>query len=62
MQVIGSVASVLALVIMGTRYMCGSIEEKADMKGVVMYYCIGAILVFGTTNILSIVYKVIRGI
>lgn len=61
-QAIGSVISVIALVIIGFRYMFSSLEEKAQMKGVLIYYVIGAVLVFATSNILSIVYNAIKGV
>lgn len=58
-QVIGTIISVMALVIIGIRYMSSSVEEKADMKGVLIYYVIGAVLVFATVNLLSIAYEMI---
>lgn len=58
-QVVGSVIAVLALVIIGFRYMISSVDEKASMKGVLVYYVIGAVLVFATSNILSMVYNVV---
>ena len=58
-QIIGSISSVIALAVMGIRYMCSSVEGKADMKEMFNYYIIGAILVFATSNILSIVYNLI---
>ena len=48
-QVIGSII----------RYMISSVEDRANMKGVLIYYIIGAVLVFATTNILSIAYQLI---
>jgi uncharacterized membrane protein (UPF0136 family) len=62
LQIIGSIISVLALVIIGLRYMFSTLEEKAQMKGILIYYVVGAILVFATSNVLSIAYKVISGI
>jgi len=62
LQVIGSVVAVIALIIIGFRYMFSSLEEKAQMKGVLIYYVVGAALVFATSNLLSVVYKVISGI
>ena len=59
LQVLGSVISVIALVIIGIRYMLSSVEEKADMKGVLIYYVVGAVLIFATTTVLSLVYNVI---
>ncbi len=61
-QAIGSVISVLALVIIGIRYMFSSLEERAQMKGVLIYYVIGAILVFATSSLLGAVYKAIWGL
>ena len=61
-QVVGSIISVIALIIIGIRYMISSVEEKANLKGVLIYYIIGAVLVFATSNILSIVYKVLNNL
>jgi len=62
LQVAGSIISVVALIIIGIRYMCSSLEEKAQMKGVMTYYIIGAVLVFATSNILGMAYSTIEGI
>lgn len=61
-QTIGSVLSVIALIIIGFRYMFSSLEEKAQLKGILPYYIIGCVLVFATSNILSIVYNVFNGL
>ena len=55
-QAIGSIVSVLALVIIGIKYMMGSVEEKAEYKKTLMYYIIGAILVFAISNISALLY------
>ena len=62
LQVVGSVFSVAALAVIGIRYMISSLEERAQMKGVLVYYVVGAILVFATSNILSVVYNAISNI
>lgn len=61
-QVLGSVLSVVALLIIGLRYMFSSIEDRANMKGVLVYYVVGAVMVFATSNILSVAYKAISGL
>lgn len=61
-QVIGSIVSVVALCIIGIRYMISSVEEKAELKGVLLYYVIGAVLVFATTTIVSVAYNVISNL
>lgn len=57
-QVIGSITSVICIIVIGIRYMMGSVEQKAQYKKTLMPYLIGAVLIFATTNILSIVYNV----
>ncbi len=56
-QAIGSIVSVLALVIIGVKYMIGSIEEKAEYKKTMINYIIGAILVFAISNISAAIYN-----
>lgn len=62
LQVAGSILSIVALIVIGIRYACSSVDEQAKMKGVLIYYVIGAVLVFATSNILSIAYKVVKGL
>lgn len=57
-QVVGSLVSVIALIIIGIRYMLGSVEEKAQYKETLGPYILGAGLVFGISNILGIVYNI----
>ena len=56
-QAIGSIVSVLALVLIGIKYMLGSIEEKAEYKETMIYYIVGAILVFAISNISAMIYN-----
>ena len=59
-QAIGSITSVLALVLIGIKYMMGSTEEKAEYKQTMIYYIIGAILVFAISNISSVIYNAVK--
>lgn len=61
-QFIGSFTSVIVLIVMGIKYMTGSIEEKAEYKKTMGPYVIGAILVFATTNLLGIVNSITGGL
>lgn len=54
---IGIVVSVIALVIIGIKYMLGSVEEKANYKKTMIPYLIGALLVFSISLIPQIIYK-----
>ena len=62
LQVIGTVVSVVALIIIGIRYMLSSVEEKAQMKGVIGYYITGCVLVFATSNVIAFAYNIINDV
>ena len=57
-NVIGIVISVVVLVIIGIKYLLGSIEEKAEYKKTMTGYLIGALLVFLTTTVANILYQI----
>ena len=59
LSTIGSIVSVVVLVIIGIKYMFGSAEEKAEYKKSLMPYLIGAILVFAASTIASIIYSIL---
>ena len=54
---IGSIASVIVLIVLGIKYMMGSAEEKAEYKKTLLPYVIGAGLVFAASAIAGIVYN-----
>ena len=54
---IGSVVSVIVLVVLGIKYMMGSAEEKAEYKKTLLPYIIGAALVFAASTIAGIVFN-----
>lgn len=54
---VGSIASVIVLVILGLKYMMGSAEEKAEYKKTLMPYVIGAALVFAASAIAGIIFS-----
>lgn len=56
-NVVGVLVSVITLMVLGIKYMVGSVEEKAEYKKTMGLYLIGAILVFSTTTIPNILYK-----
>lgn len=61
-RTIGSILSVIVLIIIGFKYIIGSVEEKAEYKKTMIPYVIGAVLVFGITNILAIAFSLINSI
>ena len=52
--------SVIALMIIGFKYIIGSAEEKADYKKTMMPYIIGCILASAGTTIVSFIYNAIN--
>lgn len=54
---IGAVVSVVVLIILGLKYMMGSVEERADYKKTMMPYIIGATLVFAASAIAGMIYS-----
>lgn len=61
-QVIGVAVTVIVLMIMGIKYMTGSISEKAEYKKTMIPYLVGVLIFFGLTQFLGIIIKVAQGI
>lgn len=61
-QIVGVVASVLALMVIGFRYMFGSVEDKANYKELLIPYIIGVVLLFSITTIIQIIYDFVTGL
>lgn len=58
-QVVGTIASVAVLIVLGIKYMIGGVEERAEYKKTMLPYVIGALLLFGITNLLEIIIKIV---
>ena len=54
---IGSILSVIVIIVLGIKYMMGSVEERADYKKTMLPYLIGAAFIFAASNIANIVYE-----
>lgn len=54
---IGIVLSVIILIIIGIKYMLGSVEEKANYKETLVPYLIGTVLLFTGSLIPELIYK-----
>ena len=55
---VGAIVSVIVLMILGIKYMIGSVEEKAEYKKTMMPYIIGTTILFAASTIVSIIYNV----
>ena len=54
---IGSIASIIVLVVLGIKYMMGSAEEKAEYKKTLLPYVIGAVFVFAASTIAGVIFN-----
>lgn len=54
---IGMAVSVITLVVLGIKYMVGSIEEKAEYKKSMIPYLVGAFFVFAISTILTVIMQ-----
>lgn len=57
-NIIGVVSAAIVLMVIGIKYMMGSVEEKAEYKKTMGYYILGAILLFGGSTIPNVLYKI----
>ena len=57
-QTVGSVISVICLIVLGIKYMMGSAEEKAEYKKTLLPYAIGAVFVFGAGVITTVLFNI----
>lgn len=58
-SVIGVVLSVIVLIVLGLKYMMGSVSEKADYKKTMIPYLIGVVMVVAITQFLRIIAKLV---
>lgn len=54
---IGSILSVIVIIVLGIKYMLGSTEEKAEYKKTLFPYVIGAAFIFAASAISQIIYE-----
>lgn len=61
-RAIGTIIAVVAIMIIGIKYMFGTIEEKANYKETMVPYLIGAIMLFTIPNLVGIIYDLVKQI
>ena len=58
-QIVGTLITFMVLMILGIKYMMGSVEEKSEYKRSMLPYVIGVVLLFGAVNIAAAIYDVV---
>lgn len=61
-RTVGMIVSVIALAVIGLKFMLGSVEEKAQYKQTLFPWLIGAIMVFAITTVPILIYDGIKSI
>ena len=56
---VGIVVAVVGIIILGLKYMMGSVEQKADYKKTMIPFLVGCILIFCISTIVSIIYNLV---
>lgn len=59
-QVVGIVVAIAVVLIIGIKYMTGSVEQKAEYKKVMIPYIIGAVLLVAGTSIVRVIFNAIN--
>lgn len=57
--VVGIVVSISVVMILGIKYMVGSVEQKAEYKKTMIPVIVGMMLLFGTSWIIKILYEIV---
>ena len=61
-RIIGIIVTVVTLMLIGIKYMTGSLEEKADYKKSMIPYLIGVGIFFALSQLLAVIMKVAEGL
>ena len=56
-QAVGTIVAVVMLIVVGIKYLTSSPEGKAQYKGTMVAYVVGAILIFAASNLVRIIYN-----
>ena len=59
---IGIIVSIISMMILGIRYMIGSVEQKAEYKKTMMPMIIGIVFIFSICSILKLFYPMIEAL
>ena len=58
----GTVVSVVAFMVIGIKYIIGSVDERAEYKERMIPYIIGFIMLFTIPNIVGIIYDLTKDV
>ena len=59
---IGTIVAVAVLIMLGIKYMIGSTSERAEYKKTMIPYLIGAVMLFGISQILAFIINIVDSV
>lgn len=62
LQVIGIIAGAIILVVLGLKYMMGSLEEKAEYKKTMIPFVVGAIVVMAAPTLTKGIFTMVQNL
>ena len=62
LQTIGIVIAVITIIVIGLKYMTGSVAEKAEYKKTMIPYIIGVILIVAITQLVGLVATIVDNV
>ena len=61
-KTVGIVIAVVTLMVLGFKYMLGSVQEKAEYKKTMIPYLVGAILIVAVTQLVGLIASIMKNI
>ena len=61
LQVIGIIIAVIVIMVIGIKYMTGSLEQKAQYKKTMIPYIVGVAMLVCTTTLVKVIYQLVSG-
>ncbi len=59
-QIVGILVAIIVILVIGIKYMTGSVEQKAEYKKTMIPYVVGAVLLVAGTSIVKVIYNTIN--
>ena len=59
---LGIIVAVITIIVIGIKYMVGSVQEKAEYKKTMVPYLIGVFMIIGVSGILRLIAKLVANI
>lgn len=62
LSTLGIIVAVITIIVIGIKYMVGSVQEKAEYKKTMIPYLVGVVMIIGVSGILQLIAKLAANI